>query len=57
MSKLVLYIFVLIGIIVALVYYIGLKSDVNVIGANANTLIQALSGRQNNQFAAYPTGG
>lgn len=54
MNKLVLYVFLLLLITVALAYYVGLKSDANVVGNWINTLLQTISGRQNNQFAAYP---
>ncbi len=58
MDKLITYLFLLSLVLVAVAYYVGLKSDAATIGAQANAILQTATGRNAaGTFASYPTGG
>ncbi len=55
MERALWYVFVLSLVLVALAYYVGLKSDAQSLGAAFNQLIYALTGRSSSgSFAGYP---
>jgi hypothetical protein len=57
-SKVILYIALLIGLFIAVAYFAGLATDVNVFGAQLGNLVGMLQGRgSNGQLLAYPAGG
>lgn len=57
MDTILRYAFILALVLIAVAYFAGLTSDVNVVGSNANTLIKTLTGRNaQGQFAGYPGG-
>lgn len=48
----------LIALLIAVAYYVGLVSDVNAVGGNLLSIFNGLSGRNSaGNFANYPTGG
>lgn len=55
MEKALWYVFILSLVLVALAYYTGLKSDAASLGAAFQSLIYAVTGRNNQgTFAGYP---
>ena len=57
MEKALWYIFILSLVLVALAYYVGLKSDSKALGTAFTNLIYALTGRSSGgKFAGYPGG-
>lgn len=54
-DRVVWYLFILGLALLALAYYVGLKSDASAISAALNSLILNITGRtKNGQFAGYP---
>lgn len=58
MDKLITYLFLLSLLLIAVAYYVGLKSDASTVLAGANNILQTATGRNSaGTFASYPTGG
>ena len=57
LGLIIAYVFVLTFLLIAVAYYAGFKSNVQVLGNALNQLLLTVQGRtQSGQFAGYPSG-
>lgn len=56
-NKILLYMAVLSGLLIVVVYFVGFATDSGAVGTAANSLLKSITGRNSSgNFAAYPSG-